>query len=218
MGGNIPCNPALKSTVGTPALKFRPWGLQPSNPRSGGIMPPNHTERAPAHKSTHWGHQPSNPQWGTGPTNNNPQIHSGGSSPQIHTVGVTTLKSTVGAPVQHWHVPVNTRYHLLKNFLRLNDPEVGCCDITADDDDNDVVVVAVLDLRLVTFLASLSRCLASRSRCLRSRSKAARMSFSCFLSWSRSLLELTPRDCTHRPHSPTSLPLTHNKLCCHTEA
>jgi len=82
--------------------------------------------------------------------------------------------------------------HLLKNFRRLNEPELDCAAAVADEDDECDEDDA--DFWLNTCLASRSRCFMSRSRCFCSRSSAALMSFSRFFSWSRSLLELTPRD------------------------
>jgi len=95
-------------------------------------------------------------------------------------------------------------HHLLKNFRRLIEPELGWAaaeeDADCDDDDDDDVATDA-DFWLNTCLASRSRCFMSRCRCFCSRSSAARMSFSRFFSWSRSLLELIPRDCTyHTPH------------------
>jgi len=92
---------------------------------------------------------------------------------------------------------------LAKNFRRRNELEFCCAAEDDDDDDEDAdeVDAAAADATaagfwLSTRLASRSRCFMSRCRCFRSRSSAARMSFSRFLSWSRSLLEPTPSDYT----------------------
>jgi len=77
---------------------------------------------------------------------------------------------------------------LLKNFGRLNELEPGWVADAVDAAGTDA------DFWLKACLASRSRCFMSLCRCFSSRSSAARMSFSRFFSWSRSLLELTPKD------------------------
>ena len=93
--------------------------------------------------------------------------------------------------------------HLLKNFRRLNEP-VFCCaaETVVDDDDDDDADDDDDGFCVKTCLASRCLCFMSLSCCLRSRSNAALMSFSCFLSWSRSLLELTPSDYTQTHRIP----------------